>query len=150
MSRALPELPQEPSPPGIKPRGLAPVPNPAARSQQWNAWLFRILLVAAFCAITVSLEPFGLHPWSAVGLGALVALCILATEYRLRSSTATALLGGAVGGLIGAVAALLVAIVISGTSEPESTKSLLEYACLLGFGYVGIMLGSQKAAYLKP
>jgi uncharacterized protein YacL len=91
-----------------------------------------------------------LQPWPAAGLGALICLAVLATEFRLRSSSATALLGGAVGGLLGSVAALLVSIVISGTSEPEATKSLLEYACLLGFGYVGIMLGSQKAAFLKP
>jgi len=149
MSSALPELPR-PSPPESKSRSLAPVPNPAARSQQWNTWLFRLLLVVAFAAITVSLSPFGLQPWPAAGLGALICLAVLATEYRLRSSSATALLGGAVGGLLGSVAALLVSIVISGTSEPEATKSLLEYACLLGFGYVGIMLGSQKAAFLKP
>jgi len=149
MSSALPELPQ-PSPPESKSRSLAPVPNPSAASKQWNALLFRLLLIVAFCAMTVSLSPFGLHPLSATGLGALVSVAVLVTEYRLRGSSATALLGGAVGGLLGAVAALLVSIVISGTSEPESTKSLLEYACLLGFGYVGIMLGSQKAAFLKP
>jgi uncharacterized protein YacL len=149
MSSALPELPR-PSPPETKSRSLAPVPNPASRSQQWNVWLFRLLLVIAFAAITVSLAPFGFQPWPAAGLGALICLAVLATEFRLRSSSATALLGGAVGGLLGAVAALLVSIVISGTSEPEATKSLLEYACLLGFGYVGIMLGSQKAAFLKP
>jgi uncharacterized protein YacL len=149
MSSALPELPR-PSPPETKSRSLAPIPLATARSQQWNAWLFRLLLVIAFAAITVSLAPFGLQPWPAAGLGVLICLAVLATEYRLRSSSATALLGGAVGGLLGSVAALLVSIVISGTSEPEATKSLLEYACLLGFGYVGIMLGSQKAAFLKP
>jgi uncharacterized protein YacL len=149
MSSALPELPRSSSP-EAKSRSLAPVANPSARSQHWNAWLFRLLLVIAFAAVTVSLAPFGLQPWPAAGLGAVICLAVLATEYRLRSSSATALLGGAVGGLLGSVAALLVSIVISGTSEPEATKSLLEYACLLGFGYVGIMLGSQKAAFLKP
>jgi uncharacterized protein YacL len=149
MSSALPELPQ-PSSPETKSRSLASVPNSAVSSQQWNVWLSRLLLTVALCAIAVSLSPFGLRPLPSAGLGALISVAVLATEYRLRSSSATALLGGAVGGLLGAVAALLVAIVISGTSEPESTKSLLEYACLLGFGYVGVMLGSQKAAFLKP
>ncbi len=148
MSRALPELPQPA--PETKSPSLASVPNSAAGSQQWNAWLSRLLLTVAFCAITVSLSPFGLHALAAAGLGALVSVAVLVTEGRLRSSSATALLGGAIGGLLGAVAALLVAIVISGTSEPESTKSLLEYASLLGFGYVGVMLGSQNAAFLKP
>jgi len=149
MSRTLPELP-EPSSPETKARSLASVAKPVALVNHWNIWIFRIVLIAASSAISVSLSPFALHAWPAAGLGAVGALAVLAIEHRLRASSATALLGGAVGGLLGVVAALLVAIVISGTSEPESTKSLLEYACLLGFGYVGVMLGAQKAAYLKP
>jgi uncharacterized protein YacL len=83
-------------------------------------------------------------------LGFLVFVAILTSEHRLRSVSATVLLGGVLGGLCGALAAMLVAIVISGTAEPASTKSFLEYAALLAFGYVGVMLGSQKADDLKP
>src|SRR5260221_11581657 len=127
MSRTLPELPG-PSSPETKARSLASVAKPVALVNHWNIWIFRIVLIAASSAISVSLSPFALHAWPAAGLGAIGALAILAIEHRLRASSATALLGGAVGGLLGVVAALLVAIVISGTSEPESTKSLLEYA----------------------
>jgi uncharacterized protein YacL len=45
---------------------------------------------------------------------------------------------------------LLVAILIFGTSAPDATKSFLAYAALLAFGYVGIMIGSQKAIFFKP
>jgi uncharacterized protein YacL len=149
MSRALPELPQ-PLIPEDRPRNLASVPNSADASRRWNAWIFRIVLIAASCAITVGVSPFGLHRWVEAVLGLGLSLAILAVEHRLRSSSATALLGGVVGGLFGSLAALLVAILIFGTSAPDATKSFLAYAALLAFGYVGIMSGSQKAIFFKP
>jgi uncharacterized protein YacL len=149
MSRALPELPQ-PLPTEDGPRNFASIANSTDASRQWNAWLFRIVLIAALCAVTVGVSPFGLHGWAAAGLGLALSLAITAVEYRLRSSSATALLGGVVGGLFGALAALLVAILIFGTSAPDATKSFLAYAALLAFGYVGIMIGSQKAVFFKP
>jgi len=149
MSRTLPELPES-SPTESRPRNLASIPKSSAGSRFWNAWLLRIFLIAAFCAITVSLAPFGLHRWTAAGAGFAFSLAIVAGEYRLRNSPAAALLGGVMGGLCGALAALLVAILIFGTSAPEPTKSFLAYAALLAFGYVGIMLGAQKAIFFKP
>jgi uncharacterized protein YacL len=149
MSRALPELPQ-PLIPEDRPRNLASIPNSADASRRWNAWIFRIVLIAASCAITVGVSPFGLHRWVEAVLGLGLSLAIVAVEHRLRSSSATALLGGVVGGLFGALAALLVAILIFGTSAPDATKSFLAYAALLAFGYVGIMIGSQKAIFFKP
>jgi len=149
MSRTLPELPES-LPTESRPRNLASIPKSSTASQLWNAWLLRIFLIAAFCAITVSLAPFGLYRWAAAGAGFVFSLAIVAAEYRLRNSSAAALLGGVMGGLCGALAALLVAILIFGTSAPEPTKSFLAYAALLAFGYVGIMLGSQKAIFFKP
>ena len=149
MSRSLREAPR-PLEPGDPLRNLAEIPKSSATLLSWNAWLFRIFLIAAACSITLGLSPFGLHRWAAAGLGALLSLTILLIEHRLRSMSATALLGGVTGGIVGALAALLVTIVISRTSEPEPAKSFLECAFLLGFGYVGVMLGSQKASYFKP
>src|ERR1700739_5021973 len=149
MSRPLPELPQ-PVPPEDRRRNLASIANSADVSRQWNAWIFRIVLIAALCAITAGVSPFGLHRWAAASLGLAFSLAVAAVEHRLRSSSATAVLGGAVGGLLGALAALLVAILIFGTSTPDATKSFLAYAALLAFGYVGIMIGSQKAIFFKP
>jgi uncharacterized protein YacL len=149
MSRAVPESPQ---PVGLdhRPALLASLPNSPRTPNRLNIWLLRIFLVAASCAVTVSLAPFGLRPWASTVLGFLLFLGILTSEHRLRSASATVLLGGVLGGLCGALAAMLVAVVISGTAEPASTKSFLEYASLLAFGYVGVMLGSRKADDLKP
>ena len=149
MSRTLPESPR-PVKPGNHSRDFASIPKSSPSPRPRDAWLFRVFLVAATCGITVSLSPFGLHGWPAAGLGAFSSLAILLIEHRLRSASAAALLGGAIGGLLGAFAALLVTMVISRTSEPEPSKSFLEYASLLGFGYLGIMFGSQKAGFIKP
>jgi uncharacterized protein YacL len=149
MSRTLPESPR-PLEPGNHSRNLAEISKSSAALLSWNAWLFRIFLIAAACGITLSLSPFGLHRWTAAGVGALLSLAILLIEHRLRSTSATALLGGVTGGLVGALAAVLVTVVISRTSEPGPAKSFLECASLLGFGYVGVMLGSQKASFFKP
>jgi uncharacterized protein YacL len=111
--------------------------------------LLRIFLTAILCAITVSLAPFGLHRWSALAAGVAISLSVVAAEYRLRASSATALAGGVMGGLLGALAALLVAVLISGTGLSGPTRTFLAYAALLAFGYVGVMLGSQKAIFFK-
>jgi uncharacterized protein YacL len=126
------------------------LPKSSKSPPPWNSWLFRIFLIAAACAVTLSLSPFGLHRWAALGLGILLSLAILFVEYRLHRVSATAAFGGLVGGLFGLLAAFLTTLVISGTSEPEPTKSFLAYAALLGFGYTGVTLGSQKAAFIRP
>ena len=149
MSRTLPEL-SKPLPADDRPRNLASIAKSADTSRAWNAWLFRVVVMAASCVMTVGLSPFGLHRWAAAGLGLALSLAIVAVEHRLRSSSSTAFLGAVAGGLFGALAALLVAILIFGTSVPDATKSFLAYAALLAFGYVGVIIGSQKAISFKP
>jgi uncharacterized protein YacL len=149
MSRTLPEL-SKPLPADDRPRNLASISKTADASRPSNVWLVRIAVIAASCAMTVGLSPFGLHRWAAAGLGLALSLAIVAVEHRLRSSSSSELLGGVVGGVFGALAALLVAILIFGTSVPDATKSFLAYAALLAFGYVGVMIGSQKAIFFKP
>jgi uncharacterized protein YacL len=146
MSRSLPG--QSLGPDRRSPN-LASIPK-SSSPRHANAWIFRLLLAIAFCGVTLSLSPFGLQGWAAAVLGVLLSFAVLAVEHRLHRSTATSIVGGAFGGLCGALAALFVTIIVSGTSEPESAKSFFACAALLAFGYTGIMLGSQKAAYLKP
>jgi len=112
----------------------------------WNAWLFRCCLAVAAAAIAFSLSPFGLHGWPAAGAGFLLIVVIFLVEHRLKRSSSSGLLGATVGGILGALAALLVSAVIAQTSGPEPTKSFLEYASLLGFGYLGVMIGARKFA----
>src|SRR5437870_13557039 len=109
MSRTLPESPRSLEP-GDPSRNLAEVSKSSASLLPWNAWLFRIFLIAAACSITLSLSPFGLHRWTAAGLGVLLSLAILLIEHRLRSASATARLGRLAGGLLGAIAVVFVPV----------------------------------------
>jgi uncharacterized protein YacL len=100
--------------------------------RNWNALVFRCCLAGIAALVAASLSPFGLHGWPAASVGLLLSFVIFLAENRLKHSSPSALLGGAIGGILGALAALLVSAVIAKTFEPEPTKSFLEYAALLG------------------
>jgi len=93
--------------------------------------------------------PFGLRGLSAAGLGLVMALVILLAELRLRRAAIGTLLGGAFGAVLGVFTALLVTLIISRTSAPEPTKSFLEYMALFTFGYLGLVLGTQKSGGIR-
>src|SRR5579864_8449886 len=118
----------------------------------WEFWIVRVLLVACTAALCYALGPFGLRGAPAAGVGLLMAALILLAESRLRRVALGGLLGGALGTLLGISTALLVTLVISRTSQPEPTKSFLEYASLFAFGYLGMVLGSGRGmeVNLKP
>ena len=149
MSRTVPESSSRTNPnsPGRK---LTPHSVASSASAPASSWLSRVFLLAASALIAYVLGPFGMHGWTAAGLGILLALVIFAAEFRLRSTPPANLFGAAIGGLAGGAAALLVTKVISATTLPDSAKSFLDFASLLSFGYVGLMLGAQKAMFLKP
>src|SRR5262245_66300233 len=69
----------------------------------WNAWLFRCCLAGIAAAIAFSLSPFALHGWRAASVGVVLTIIILVVENRLKRSSASGLLGGAIGGILGAL-----------------------------------------------
>src|SRR5262249_17428250 len=72
----------------------------------------------------------------------------LLAELRLRRAEISGLLGGAAGTIAGLFAALLVTLVISRTATSEPTKSFLTCSFLLGFSYLGLLLGTTKGREL--
>jgi len=154
MSRITPEAPRRLSLPESR--------NSAQREDQgisirgtwasrggWDFWAARVFLVACTGAVSYTSGPFGLRGVAAAGVGFLVALVVLLAELRLRRAALSGLLGGAFGAVLGVFAALLVTLVISRTNDPEATKSFLEFAALLAFGYLGLVLGSRRGGEMK-
>ena len=155
MNRTLPDPPPsqsqstESSDPAPPVRNLADSASSSGFAREWNFWLFRCFLVAVAAAVALSLSPFGLHGWYAAGAGLVLMFVIFIVEHHLRGASSPALLGGAIGGILGVLAALLISSVIAHTAEPEPSKSFIEYVILLGFGYTGVMLGARKFGSLK-
>ncbi len=153
MSRTVPEVQRHPSPvPSHKsdpatearrPRSILPA------RPSFEFWLVRLFLVACAIALCYKLEPFSLRGLYAAGVGFLLALAILLAELRLRRAGTGGLLGAALGVVWGMFSALIVTLIISRTGQSEPTKSFLEYAALFAFGYLGLMLGSERGAELK-
>lgn len=114
----------------------------------WGFWAVRVFLVACTGAASFTMRPFGLRGLPAAGVGFLIALVVLWAELRLRRAALSGILGGAFGAVFGVFAALLVTLVISRTNEPEPTKSFLEFATLFAFGYLGLVLGSDRGGEL--
>jgi uncharacterized protein YacL len=118
------------------------------RRSAWGFWAVRVFLVACTGAASYTMRPFGLRGLSAASAGFLIALVVLWAELRLRRAALGGILGGAFGAVFGVFAALLVTLVISRTNETEPTKSFLEFATLFAFGYLGLVLGSDRGGEL--
>ena len=155
MSRTNPELQgrtasfSEPvSPGGSHRRSVLPR---VTRTQlvRWNLWVVRAALIVCLAAAGFALGPFGLRGVPAAGAGLLLALAVLLAEVRLRRAELSSLLGGALGGIVGIFAALLVTLVISRTSEADATKSFFVCLALFAFGYLGLALGSGRGGELR-
>ena len=113
-------------------------------SQEWDFWVIRLALTGASVGLCFALRPFGFHGLPAAGLGFFIAMVILLAELRLRHAEISGLVGGSIGVVLGLLVSLLITLVVSRTSEPEPTKSFIEFASLLSFGYLGLVIGTRR------
>jgi uncharacterized protein YacL len=107
-------------------------------------WLLRGALLIAAAAICYYLQPFELRRGAAATLGLMFALVVLTVEFPVRRRGLGEVAGAATGAAAGILVALLTALVISRTAGTDATKTSLEYLALLGFGYVGLLLGASR------
>ncbi|HEV8075616.1 MAG TPA: TRAM domain-containing protein [Candidatus Acidoferrum sp.] len=114
------------------------------RGQDWDFWVIRFALIGASVGLCFALRPFNFHGLPAAGLGFFIAMVILLAELRLRHAEISGLVGGAMGTVLGLLASLLITLVVSRTSEPEHTKSFVEFASLLSLGYLGLAIGTRR------
>lgn len=155
MSRTFPEVQRHPedSPasPTIAASKVAGMRTSLKLSANvgWEFWAVRALFVVGTMTLCFTLEPFHLYGVGAAGLGFLMSFAILFLEFCLRRATTPDLLGGALGALLGLLAALPAAVILSHTAVGEPTKSFLECAALLILGYLGLVLGWQKGSDLR-
>src|SRR6516162_4858420 len=124
--------------------------TPPAFGHSWAFWAVRVALISVSALLCYNLGPFGFRGLPAVGLGFLMAMVILLAELRMRRAEISGLMGGALGGVLGLLASLLITLVVSRTSEPEATRSFLEFSSLFALGYLGLVIGSCKGQHFRP
>jgi len=111
--------------------------------------IIRLLFAAILIGAGYILKPVAKNPWISAGVGAMIAICIVLFELRIRRATLKTLIGAAVGSILGILGAFLIGSLISHQEsiEPEK-KTFLTIALTFFMAYVGLMVGAAKGDYL--
>jgi uncharacterized protein YacL len=111
--------------------------------------LIRVIFTAVLVIAGYKLVPVGGDPWISAAAGALIALCIIVFELRIRRATLKTLIGAAVGSILGIIGAYLIGSLISRQESPNaSMKTFLTLSLTFFMAYVGLMVGAAKGDYL--
>ena len=113
--------------------------------------LIRLIFTAILIAAGYILHPVAGDSWISAGVGALIAVCIILFEMRIRRATLKTLIGAAVGSILGIVGAYLIGSLISrqeSMAVPPEVKTFLTLALTFFMAYVGLMVGAAKGDYL--
>jgi uncharacterized protein YacL len=113
--------------------------------------IIRLLFAAILIGAGYILKPVAKNPWISAGVGAMIAICIIVFELRIRRATLKTLIGAAVGSILGILGAYLIGSLISrqpDLSIPPEDKTFLTMAVTFFMAYVGLMVGAAKGDYL--
>ena len=111
--------------------------------------LIRLIFTAILVAAGYILKPVAGDSWISAGVGALIAICIILFELRIRRATLKTLIGAAVGSILGIIGAFLIGFLISRQeSMPHEVKTFSTLALTFFMAYVGLMVGAAKGDYL--
>ncbi|HSE26238.1 MAG TPA: TRAM domain-containing protein [Pyrinomonadaceae bacterium] len=111
--------------------------------------LIRLIFTAILIAAGYILKPVAGDSWISAGVGALIAICIILFELRIRRATLKTLIGAAVGSILGIIGAFLIGFLISRQeSVPHEVKTFSTLALTFFMAYVGLMVGAAKGDYL--
>src|SRR5215216_4972391 len=113
--------------------------------------LIRVIFTAILVIAGYKLVPVGDDPWISAGAGALIAICIIIFELRIRRATLKTLIGAAVGSILGIIGAYLIGSLISSqesTALDAGMKTFLTLSLTFFMAYIGLMVGAAKGDYL--
>src|SRR3982750_44641 len=113
--------------------------------------LIRVIFTAVLVVAGYKLVPIGDDPWISAAAGALIAICIIIFELRIRRATLKTLIGAAVGSILGIIGAYLIGSLISSqesTALDAGMKTFLTLSLTFFMAYVGLMVGAAKGDYL--
>src|ERR1700737_3212037 len=81
--------------------------------------IIRLIFTAIFVAAGYHLSPIAGNSWISAGVAALIAICIILFELRIRRATLKTLIGAAVGSILGIIGAYLIGSLISRQESME-------------------------------
>src|SRR6476646_1683760 len=109
--------------------------------------LIRLIFTAILIGAGYILKPVAGDSWISAGVGALVAICIILFELRIRRATLKTLIGAAVGSILGIIGAYLIGSLImrqESAALDAGMKTFLTLALTFFMAYVGLMVGAAK------
>jgi uncharacterized protein YacL len=112
--------------------------------------LLRIVFTGVLVAAGWVLQPISDRPWTSAGVGALVAVCIILFEIRIRQATLKTLIGAAVGSILGIIGAFLIGeLIMRQESLKHEVRTFVTLGLVFFMAYVGLMVGAAKGDYLE-
>jgi uncharacterized protein YacL len=84
-------------------------------------------------------------------LGALIAVCVVGFEMRVRRATLKTLIGAAIGSILGIVGAFLIGVLISiqkVEAVPAEMQTFLTISLAFFMGYIGLVVGAAKGEFI--
>jgi len=112
----------------------------------------RLIFTAILVVSGYILRPIAGDSWISAGVAAVIAICIIVFELRIRRATLKTLIGAAVGSIMGIVGAYLIGSLISRQESmavaPE-VKTFITLALTFFMAYVGLMVGAAKGDHLE-
>jgi uncharacterized protein YacL len=114
-----------------------------------DLFALRLLFILIFSVSCWFFRPFGLNPWAAGGIGAVISGFIILFELRVRALTLRRLFGAVIGSLFGIVGAFLFCLVLRDSLPDGRPRSLLQIIVLLLMTYIGLVVGANKGDMLN-
>jgi uncharacterized protein YacL len=114
-----------------------------------DLFALRLLFILVFTVACWFFRPFGLQPWTAAGMGAVVSALIILFELRVRALSLRRLIGAVIGSLLGITGAFLFSLVLRNSLPDGRSRSLFQLAVLLLMTYIGLVVGASKGDLLN-
>jgi uncharacterized protein YacL len=111
--------------------------------------LIRVLFVVVTAVACYELQPIGLSPVPAAGIGVVLGLAVVLFEVRLRQVSLKRLIGAVIGSILGIIGAYLFSLVIKDSIQAGPTQSFLQLFVMLLMAYIGLIVGAGKGELLN-
>jgi len=134
--------------PSLKKHDRKEAAKNASRHRQ-GPWLLRGALFLAFVLASIHFQPLELSVEASALLGAGLALVVVLLQMQLERVSLRRLIGGVVGALAGLLGALLVSVVLGHTTMALAPRSFTSVTALLVLTYLGLALGAAKGEMLN-